>query len=275
MTTLAYLGPEGTFSHVAAKRSLRGRDAQLVAVQRPIDILRGVELGHFDSGIVPIEHSTLGADTASLDALLAICQSSQIVEEVRLQIGFSAYVSSVWTREPATYVLSHPNALSQCSDFVDSLNATVVTTESTADACQRVARMRDPFVIALAPTNDSIDDELRLLKRDVGNDVDAVSRFVVVAKATPTPTAQSISTIVLTPSTTRSGSLVAMLTPFADAGVNVRELIARPLGTHIGEYRFVITCDGHVQESPLDAVIDALLASDVDVRVLGSFDAAT
>jgi prephenate dehydratase len=274
-SALAYLGPEGTFSHLAGQRSIFGGSMQLVPVTKAEDILKGVALDHFSCGVVPIEHSTMGSDAVSLDALLDASPMLQIVEEVVLPLTFDAYVSNVWTREQPSTVISHPNALRQCSGFVASLNASTVTTDSTADARERVQRIRDPFVVALAPSGLPTQDELSVYAHNVGDDPDATSRFVVVAKTSAAPTAKSVTTLVLTPPTTKSGSLVRMLTPFADADVNVRELIARPLGTRLGEYRFVLTCAGHHQADPLASVIGRLAADDVDVRVLGSFDAAT
>ena len=271
--TLAFLGPAGTFSHVAARRVLSVTSPDLRPLSTVPAVVDAVANGHFDYGLVPVENSVQGENATSIDALIRSPETLVIIEEVIIPIEFGAYVSPVWTRERPSKVVSHPNALFQCRKFTDSLGAQAIDAESTADACERVARLRDPYLVALAPESAAKEFGLQEYAADVGDERDSRTRFALLGRTPCAPTGNDVTSLVLTPPHTGSGSLVNMLAPFSEAGSSIRELIARPIRARLGEYCFFLTCSGHIHDGVTGPLLQRLIESGVFVRQLGSFAA--
>lgn len=272
--SVCYLGPAGTFSHLATGQVTSFTDPVVTPLLSVAAVVSAVEAGHFDAGVLPVENSVRGENAEAIDALIAAGETISLIEEILVPIRFGAYVSPSWTNERPTKVVSHPNALGQCRAYIASLGATEIEAASTADACERVARLRDPYLVALAHEGAALAHDLRELMPNVGDVGDAVTRFVVVGRELASVTDNMVTTLVLTPPHTASGALVGMLRPFADASINVRELVARPLGRQLGEYCFFVTCSGDVRDPAMRSVLSELAAVGVRTRLLGSYQAA-
>lgn len=270
---LGYLGPPGTFTHEALGLLRTVPAHETVALRSVADVVAGVAHGAVDLGLVPLENSVEGEVTTTLDALIFDTTDLVIREEVVLPVRFGA-----WTAEPAadgevTTVLSHPHAIAQCHRFIARLGLTAQGVNSTAEACEIVAKRRNPELVALASAKAAAYYGLQSLQDDVGDVADDRTRFVLVGRSSADPTGADRTTLVLVPPHDRTGILVTMLRPFSARGIDVASIVTRPLKAALGQYCFVVTCSGHAAEEPLRDAVAELLRSGVSVKLLGSYPA--
>lgn len=301
MSRVAYLGPEGTFTHQAAVRWVRaqarqdagpttsptsgaaaapGRDGEvevdLVAAQTVGDVYAGVASGAYDHGIVAIENSVEGYVVPSLDAIVG-SEDVVAIDEVVLEITFDAFVRP--GHGDLTEVTAHPHGLAQCQDFVARSGAVPVPSSSNAAAC----RDASPHQIALGPPICGELYGLDVLEAGVEDFHGARTRFLTIvrrdraraalATAQEGAPAQWRTMLALTPHVTGPGVLARITRAFGAGGVNLSSLITRPLKALEGRYVFVVTVDAAPWEPAVRDVLEGLLAAGDSVKTLGVFPA--
>jgi chorismate mutase/prephenate dehydratase len=267
---VAYLGPAGTSSHVAAREAF-GAQAELVPVATLADVIGTVERGQVDHALLPIENTSEGAVTQALDALLA-CEVP-LVGERWLRISYEL-VSQSGRREDVRRVASHPQALAQCRGWLDRHlpGAERVEASSTAAAAELAARdaataaIVNPFLAAecgLAAVASAIEDRR-----------DNTTRFLVLGGAPPPPSGNDLTMLAYTVRKAESGALFRLLEPFSRHGVNLTSIQARPLKGAPWEYVFFLDLEGHRSEPRVREAFEAAGTLANSFRVLGSFPRA-
>lgn len=276
---LAYLGPEGTFTHQAAKAAApHGVSLDPLAIVT--DVYDQVGSGEAQFGIVAIESSVEGYVVPSLDALVA-ATNVVAVDEVFVEVAFDA-MKTPGVEGPFTEVVSHPHGLAQCQRFI-AANA-LVEVPATSNAA--AARDLLPHQIALAP---SIARELygrELVGERIQDFQGARTRFLLItardrvtANRDQVPTWQSAvgrpmrSMLAITPRITGPGVLARISGALGEQSVNMSSLITRPLKALEGKYVFIVTVDAAPWETSLRSVIEGLLEAGDAVKTLGVFPA--
>ncbi|MGC5167285.1 prephenate dehydratase [Luteimicrobium sp. DT211] len=270
MTTVAYLGPEGTFTHAAA---LAWPGTTPVALPTVQDVYRAVQEGTVDRGVVAIENTVEGYVVPSLDALLA---SDDVVgiDEAVLEITFDAFVRP--GAGELTEVSAHPHGLAQCQRFVARTGLTPVPAASNAAACRDAA----PHQVALGPRLCGELYGLDTYERDVQDFAGARTQFLLLARRAearatiPAAGAEAgarwRTMVAVTPVVAGPGVLARILAAFGAGGLNLSSLITRPLKV-AGRYVFVLTVDAAPVDPALRAVLQGLLDDGHLLKTLAAF----
>lgn len=271
MVSYAFLGPEGTFAHAAARQlDLTGID--LLPYPTVTQAIDAVHAGAVAGAVVPLENSVEGAVPATLDAL---------VTENPLVIRAETYLPVVFDlmgrpgTDPASVrtVATHPHAEAQVRRYLlDHLpTATVTLVSSTAAGAQATAA--GEYDAAVAPVISAELYGLVPLAHDIADNAGAVTRFVLLTQPAPAPppTGNDRTTLVLFLRDDHAGALLQILTEFAARGVNLTRIESRPTKGRIGQYCFSIDCEGHVAEARVADALAALHRVCAAVRYLGSY----
>jgi prephenate dehydratase len=268
MPVLAYLGPEGTFTHQAAL-DVAGPDDELVALRTAPDVVRAVEDGRAAAGIVAFENSLQGPVSENLDEILAGHRCLLAGERV-LAVSFALF-RVPGDETPLVGVSSHPFGLLQCSHYIDEHGLETRDTTSTAAACRELVENPRPGWGAIAPRIAGEPLGLAIVADEIENADRVETRFVVLRPSCPPPSGRDRSAFVFRPRSDEPGSLVRLLQEFSVRGINLTAIKSRPAKLSLGEYVFFIECEGHIADAHVRDAVLGLLRFDGEVRFLGSY----
>jgi chorismate mutase/prephenate dehydratase len=267
---IAYLGPEGTFSHAAARATF-GEQADYVPVATIGDVITAVERREADHGVVPVENSTDGVVTQTLDALLdtrlALCG------ETVLRISH-CLLSQSGRLEDVRRVASHPQPLGQCRHWLDRHLAGAERYETPSTAAAAALASKDPGTAAIASALAGELTGLATIAESIEDRRDNTTRFLVLGGDAPPPSDNDLTCLAYTVRKSESGALHRLLAPFAAHGVNLTSIQARPLKGTPWEYVFFIDLEGHHSEARVQAACADAAKLATSWRVLGSFPRA-
>jgi prephenate dehydratase len=168
-------------------------------------------------------------------------------------------------------VVSHPFGLGQCREFIRSRGLSQVEAASTAGACRDLAASPSPGVGALAPLAAAVVYGLRVEATGLEDESAPSTRFVLMRSSCPDRTGRDRTCFVVTPRRDEPGSLVRLLQEFSVRGINLVTIESRPTRGLLGEYRFLIECEGHIADAHVRDAVLGLLRFPGETRFLGSF----
>lgn len=263
---VAFLGPEGTFTHQAA-RDMFGLAVRYLSTTTVDGVVDAVRRGTVAYGVVPIENSTEGAVGSALDALLG---GGVVIRRERVLPVHHALMSLAGAVTDIERVYSHPQALAQCRHWLASHlpMAQLVQTRSTSAAAREAAA--DPAGAALASPLAAALAGLPVLIASVQDRADNATRFVVLG-ATDAPRTGDDKTTLTFRLRDGVGALRDAIEAFSAAGVDMRRISSRPVPDRRWEYRFVVDVAGHREDAALQGALARLGGRAEDVRVLGSY----
>jgi prephenate dehydratase len=269
---VAYLGPEGTNSHDAAL-GRHGESAVLVPVNDIPTVVASVTAGCVDEALVPIENSTEGSVTVTLDILIA-GDAPRIVGEIVLPIRHQLIARPGTALTDVERVVSLGQPAAQCRTWLrENLpGAQVFPALSTAAAVASCAH--SDRIAAIGTEAAARLYGMDVIAADIQDSVDNATRFVVLARERPGPTGRDRTSLVFAFEADRPGSLLSALQPFAGRGINLTKIESRPTKAALGAYWFLIDCEGHEDDAPVAAAIDEVRAITHGMRVLGSYPRA-
>ena len=269
MAKLTYLGPEGTFTHQAARDLARGGE-ELVPLGSVRDVVQSVESGEAAAGVVAFESSLEGPVPANLDELLLKTTRCMISGERVLPISFSLFRAPEDTTALQA-VTSHAFGLAQCARFIEKAGVEAHETTSTAAACRDLAENPREGWGAIGPPMAGEMYGLRAERDHIEDDERAATRFILLRTSCPEPTGKDRSAFAFRPSHDEPGSLVKLLQEFSLRDINLTAIKSRPTKELLGEYIFYIECEGHIKEPHLRDAVLGVLRFDSVTRFLGSF----
>ena len=266
---VAYLGPEGTFTQLAAFRHF-GHAVKALPAASIDEIFRCVESGTVHYGVVPVENSTEGVITLTLDRFLS--SSLVITGEVALRIHHHLMASSrdlSGIRE----IRSHQQSLAQCRQWLDLHlpDASRIPVSSNAEAA-RMASV-DPAVAAIAGESAAEIYGLSLLARQIEDEPNNTTRFLVIGRTAVGPTADDKTSLLLA-IPNDPGALYKVIEPFARHGISLSKIESRPSRREVWDYVFFIDVDGHHQDPALTAALEEVRTRATLLKVLGSYPKA-
>ncbi len=266
--TVAYLGPEGTYSEMAA---LGHFGHAITAVPYPtIDaVFRAVETSETDLGIVPIENTTEGAVSRTLD--LFFSTPLQIAGEYSLKVH-QCLMTKSGTLDGVTRVLAHPQSLAQCHGWLNQNAAGLMreAVSSNAEAARQASL--DPTVAAIAGELAANKWGLQLVATGIQDEAHNRTRFVVIGHH-DTPPSGNDKTSVFVAVPNRAGTVHEMLQPLAENQVSMSHLESRPARTGQWEYYFYLDLVGHRLDPHVAAALDGLQRVAAYCKLLGSYPA--
>ncbi len=263
---VAFLGPEGTFSHLAALRRF-GNSALYLPQVSIDDVFDAVEKGAADVGITPVENSSEGAVSATMDQFidsnLLIC--GEIFSRIR-----HVLMSTESSLDNISVVYSHPQALNQCRNWLRvNLPAASLMPESSTAESARIALAR-PGAAAIGNEVTATQHDLKILASDIQDSLSNTTRFLLLGKNRSAPTGLDRTSLVFAAAHI-PGSLHKALEHFAKRSVNLTRIESRPMKNKNWEYFFFVDIEGH-QESPMVKEAVESLRSDVEfLKLLGSY----
>jgi chorismate mutase/prephenate dehydratase len=263
---VAFLGPEATFTHMAA-RSRFGLSARYVPAATIGGVFTEVDKGLAEVGVVPIENSTDGVVNSTLDMFM----DSELVisSEIVLQVS-QCLLTRSGTLDGIQKVYSHPQALGQCRGWLAANlpKAALIEVASTALAA-RLAK-DDPVAAAVASELAGHLYDLRVAKAKIEDEVRNMTRFLVIGHKSSAPTGRDKTSIMLSVKD-QQGVLFRVLEPLATHGINMSRIESRPSRRKAWDYVFFIDVDGHIDEPQVKGAVEALRGACEAVKVLGSY----
>jgi prephenate dehydratase len=272
VTTLAFLGPEGTFAHAAVRTLAGAEDATLLPLANVTLAIEAVRNGAADGALVPLENSVEGAVPATLDEL-ASGAPLIIAEETYLDVTFALLGRPGSSLADIDSIATHAHAEAQVRRWlINHLPDAVVTlVGSTAGAARAVASGEYDAAVGARVAGDLYG--LDVLADDIADNPGAVTRFVLLTRPAPPrpPTGNDRTTLVAYLREDHSGALLEILEEFATRGINLTRIESRPTKGRIGQYCFSIDCEGHLADERVGDALAALHRVCGDVRYLGSY----
>ncbi len=263
---IAYLGPQATFTHMAAKIKF-GESAEYIPAKGIGDVFSHVETGRTDYGVVPVENTSEGMVNYTLDRILD--SELNIIGEVILRI--SHYLLSKEKEIVSVKkIYSHPQALAQCRLWIERNlpHAEIIETKSTGEAAQ-LAFSEDKSAAIGSKLASSIYG-LNILKEHIEDSAQNYTRFLVIGKEKMPPTGNDKTSIALAIKD-RVGALFELMKPFAENKVNMNKIESRPSKQKPWDYIFFIDLDGHIEDESVKRVLNSLEDLTTFLRVLGSY----
>jgi prephenate dehydratase len=272
VSTVAYPGREGAHSAAACDRLFP--DAELVPLPSFSDVVDATTEGAVDFGVLPIESSLVGPVAETHDLLYGSRLS--ITGETMLAIRHCLVGPAVVPLEEVREIRSHAVALDQCRVLLAAMPwATAIAAGTTADAAAAVAQLGDPGVAAIASERAARMYGLKVIAGDVGDHKEAYTRFVSVAPYTRLDrTDERWRTAFTFVTNHQPGALVKAIEPFARHGIDLVQLVSRPIPHTPWRYRFDAVLGGHPLDDLVAESLAELSAQTAELRVFGSYPAA-
>ena len=266
---IAFLGPQGTFTQAAALKHF-GHSVHTRPMASIPDVFREVEAGSCDYGVVPVENSTEGVISHTLDMFLQ--SPLKICGEVVLRIHHNLLgKAKEWTRAKVIY--SHAQSLAQCRRWLDQNlpHAERVPVGSNAEAARIVSD--NPDALAVAGSEAALVYGLDVLAPNIEDEPGNTTRFLIVGRQDVAPSGDDKTSLLLS---TRNvaGGLHGLLSPLAEHGISMTRIESRPSRRGVWEYVFFIDVLGHQQDPEVAAALDALSGEASVYKVLGSYPRA-
>ena len=264
---VAYLGPEGTFTHMAA-RYLFGLSAQYREAATIEGVFDAVRTGDAALGVVGIENSTEGSVTVSADLLIE--GSVMVREELILFIEHALLARHGVPFSQVARVYSHPQALAQCRRWLakNLPSAQLVHTPSTT-AAAREALSDDRGAAVASPLAAELHG-LSVLRERIQDRGENATRFIVIGKEDAPRSGNDRTTLAFSIADGR-GALRRVLSAFEDEGVNLCRLESRPSQEKPWDYVFLVDLEGHRLDPNVERALENLRANCAMVKVLGSY----
>jgi chorismate mutase/prephenate dehydratase len=266
---IAYLGPEGTFTQQAVYRHFG--HSVLAAGHATIEsVFEQVQGGEADFGVVPIENSTQGVVSHTLD--LFIDSPLKICGEIELRIHHNllTHATSLSTIDR---VYAHQQSLSQCKGWLKRQlpRAELLAVSSNAEAARRVRSA--PEAAAIAGLTAAEIYGVPVLFSNIEDQQDNTTRFLVIGRELFSPSGDDKTTLLLA-GDEGPGLLHSLLAPLANLGINMTRIESRPAPGAKWKYVFFIDVDGHAEEAPLNTALMEMDALGGKCRLLGSYPRA-
>lgn len=263
--TIAFLGPEATFTHIAARRAF-GRAPRFVPYETIADVFHAVEKLWAQYGLVPVENSTGGVIHATLDEMmnsdLSICAEIHIpIRHNLLNDGPIDQIDRICT---------HPQILSQCRMWLRE-NLPGIKLEEVASSAEGARLAQANRTTATIGSNMASEIYgLEILEAGIEDQKDNVTRFLVIGNQSPRPSSNDRTSLMFSIKDV-PGALYHLLKPFAQRKINMTKIESRPTRKRAWDYIFFVDIEGHISRPAVRKVVDDLEKHCNFLRVLGSY----
>ena len=265
---VAYLGPQGTYSHSALLRYFGPEQAGIPQVSIE-EVFACVEKGQAEYAVVPVENSSEGSVTATLDCFNQ--SPLQICGEIQLRIQQVLMTHPQTGPDGIHRIVSHQQSLGQCRNWLDQHYPGIerIAVSSNAEAARLATQ--EVGIAAIASKTAAEIYQLKVLAQDIEDSRDNTTRFLVISKKYQAKPGINDKTSLIITTHNVPGALFKVLEPLQRFAVNMSKLESRPSRKEAWSYTFYIDVDGHQQDEHIAAALAALRQPDIGVKILGSY----
>ncbi|MCX7108163.1 MAG: prephenate dehydratase [Methylococcales bacterium] len=266
---IAFLGPEGTFTQQAVFKHF-GHAVKAIPATTINEIFSAVENEYCQFGVVPVENSTEGVISHTLDrfssSTLKICGEV----EIRVHQNLMGHITSL---DEITEVFSHQQSLAQCRQWLDNhLPGTKLTAvNSNAEAARLASSNKQTAAIAGVVAADVYN--LNIFEKNIEDEPNNTTRFIIIGQQSPAPTGNDKTSLVVSTGN-QPGALHKILEPFAKLGIGMVNIESRPSRQGLWDYLFFIDIEGHSEDKIVAQALDIVRDSVKMFRLLGSYPKA-
>ena len=274
---IAFLGPKGSYSHLAARQYAARHFEEFIesGCAKFADIFNQVETGQADYAVVPIENTSSGAINDVYDLLQHT--SLSLVGELTIPIDHCVLVSGSTDLSQIETVYSHPQPFQQCSQFLNRYpHWKIEYTESTSAAMEKVAQANSPAVAALGSEAGGALYGLQVLERNLANQTQNITRFVVLArKAINVSDQVPAKTTLLMATGQQAGALVEALLVLRNHNLIMTKLESRPIHGNPWEEMFYLDVQANLESASMQKALRELGEITRSMKVLGCYPSET
>ncbi|QGM81136.1 chorismate mutase [Otariodibacter oris] len=271
--SIAFLGIRGSYSHLVSRQFVKQAQAPIVELSCNSfdDVFKKVESGEADYGILPLENTTSG----SINEVYDLLQHTDLtlVGELAYKIKHCVLGNGKVNLSEIDTIYTHPQPAQQCSQFIQSLNKVHLKyCESSSHAMQMVARLNKPNVVALGNEDGGKLYGLNVIKTDIANQENNITRFIVLSKypVKVSPQVQT-KTLLLMTTTQQAGALVDALVIFKNHDIQMVKLESRPIYGKPWEEMFYIELDANIHSENTKKALADLKDVTSYIKVLGCY----
>jgi chorismate mutase/prephenate dehydratase len=266
---IAYLGPEATFTHIAALNKF-GASLDYLECNSIQDVFTEIERGRADYGVVPIENSTEGAVNHTLD--MFVDSELKICAEVYLPIEHNL-LSRHKKLASVKKVYSHQQVFAQCRMWLEKNlpSAKLIACASTTQAAILASSVKEAAAIASALAAERY--KLNIPARSIEDSAHNITRFLIIGKQDVEPSGTDKTSIVFSMKD-RAGALHDVLVPFKRKGINLTKIESRPSKKKAWKYYFFVDMQGHIKNKKIKQALEQLQRHCTFLKILGSYPAS-
>lgn len=265
---VAYLGPRATFTHMACMQKF-GSSAQYIPVHSIKEVFNEVERGRANFGVVPIENTTEGVVNHTLDMFI---DSNLVIYGEVLQEVSHHLMSKTGVAEEVKKICSHPQAIAQCRNWLETHMPHVSVSEVASTARAAEMCQEDGTIAAIASELAAQLYGLKVIKARIEDNMNNFTRFLVLSQKPPQRTGKDKTSLMLSIKD-KVGALYDLLRPFASHGISMTKIESRPSRRKAWEYIFFVDVEGHMEEERVSRAIEEIKGRCLFMKILGSYPA--
>ena len=267
---IAYLGPEGTFTQSAALKHF-GHSVSTVPMSSIPDVFSSVESGHADYGLVPVENSTEGVVSHTLD--MFIDSNLKVCGEVEIRIHHHLANKSQDMKD-VQRIYSHQQSFAHCRRWLDQNYPGLerIPVSSNAEAARIASEETGAAAICGLPAVEIFG--LKICYENIEDLSDNTTRFVIIGNQDVGPSGNDKTSLLISTKNV-PGALLRLLQPLADNGISMNKIESRPAQGRKWAYVFFIDIDGHQQSDDVTRALDELRQQSSLFKILGSYPKAS
>lgn len=266
---VAYLGPEGSFTQAAGLKQFGG-SVKFNSYSTIAEVFHAVEVGHSHYGIVPVENSTEGVVSHTLDR----CMNSPLKINGEVSLRIHHYLLSKEVDSKAVQkIYAHPQAFAQCRLWLQNNmpDCEQIAMSSNSEAAKMVSETNNSAAIAGDRAAEIYG--LSVMAKHIEDEANNTTRFLVLGHQS-IPMTGIDKTALLVSTRNESGALQKLLKPLAENGISMSRIESRPARTGMWEYVFFIDIDGHQDDPVIATALAELVEQSAMCRILGSYPKA-
>ena len=271
-----FLGPEGTYCEQAKNKFLTSytelSKTEQIHLPTVKSIIEQVDNDSNAIAIIPVENSIEGIVRETMDNLLNVSDSNiKITAETVIPINH-CLVSTSKNIENIKKIISHPQALAQCQNFIDKTfgnDIERIEKASTSKAAKELLQLDESYA-AIANISTAQLFNLNILAQNINDEQDNKTRFVIISRCETNQTGNDKTSIAFS-TKNQSGALVKVLNVFDSLNINLSYIDSRPSKKNLGEYVFFVDFEGHLKDIPTQKVLDLIKLNTNYIKILGSY----
>lgn len=271
--SIAFLGMRGSYSNMASRQFAKKYQGSLqeLSCASFAEVFEKVQNGEADYGVLPLENTTSG----SINDVYDLLQHTElaVVGELAYPIKHCVLATSQIELAEIDTLYSHPQVIQQSSQFIQSLNKVHIKyCESSSHAMELVARLNKPNIVALGNEDGGKLYGLNVIKTDIANQENNITRFIVLAKQAVKVSPQvQTKTLLLMTTTQQAGALVDALMVFKQHNIRMMKLESRPIYGKPWEEMFYVELEANIHSENTQKALNALKNETSYLKVLGCY----